>query len=278
MLFGTHWIVNLPVEHRPHNTQKYPTASTTIQTMEDASGISAQASLSAKSSLKRTRILYATNPQTAFLPTTDPVILQRSIDRRKRKVIRNEIDHKQSANKGTLALITTNDKESSLRMDPVPAKSSTTLAIHGEPTKKKVGTNDNPGGGILVVSCSLCIYFQKKRLFLSVKAHSTYLFYTIFSQKSSQSSSNRLKIPTPTWHAPWKLSTVLSSHLVRFQTRVVAYKFCFQSPLICVVSLHSPFSLRRDGLGASLLIQRTICLQVVLLIVPSSSGIWQKRR
>ena len=78
-------------------------------------------------------------------------------------------------------------------MDPVPTKSSTTtLAIHGESTKKKkIGTDDNAGGGILV--------------------------------KSNQSSSNRLKIPTPTWHAPWKLSTVLSSHLVRFQTGIHAH-------------------------------------------------------
>ena len=30
-------------------------------------------------------------------------------------------------------------------------------------------------------------------------------------QKSKNKSS--VKIPTPTWHAPWKLSTVLSSHL-----------------------------------------------------------------
>lgn len=34
-----------------------------------------------------------------------------------------------------------------------------------------------------------------------------------FYQKSGNGSSGRLKIPTPTWHAPWKLSTVLSSHL-----------------------------------------------------------------
>jgi len=150
--------------------------------------ISTPLSLSAKNSLKRSRILYATNPHTAFIPTTDPTILQNSIDRRKRRIIRNQIDIRQkSGGNGTLAIVAatgdSGDSASALRMKPV---SSSALTIQNKDVGKDVSKNkilkdENQGGGILV--------------------------------KSSQSSSNRLKIPTPTWHAPWKLSTVLSSHL-----------------------------------------------------------------
>ncbi len=118
---------------------------------------SAASSISAKNSMKRARILYATNPQTAFLPATDPVILQRSIDRRKRKVIRNQIDPRQNSG-NALALITgtADNGNVALRMNPVSSTSSA-LAIQNpgegtsEATKKKAPMNDNPGGGILVV-------------------------------------------------------------------------------------------------------------------------------
>jgi len=147
------------------------------------------ASLSAKNSLKRSRILYATNPQNAFIPTTDPIVLQSSIDRRRKtRIIRNQINRQTSGSNGTLAIVAaadhSGDNGSALKMNPVP---SSALAVQHQGTgqedsKKKNLKNDNQGGGGILV-------------------------------KSNKSSSNRVKIPTPTWHAPWKLSTVLSSHL-----------------------------------------------------------------
>jgi len=140
---------------------------------------------SAKNSLKRSRVVYAVNPQTAFIPNTDPTILNNSINRRKRR--HHRIDHRQnSRTDGTLAIVVEDSgiKDNALQMKPL---SSSVMTIQnkvtrkGDDTKKKNVRNDNKAGVILV--------------------------------KSKQSSSNRLKIPTPTWHAPWKLSTVLSSHL-----------------------------------------------------------------
>jgi hypothetical protein len=117
------------------------------------------ASLSAKNSLKRSRILYATNPQTAFIPSTDPIVLQSSIDRRRKtRIIRNKIDHRQTSDSnGTLAIVAaadhSGDNGSALKMNPV---SSSALAVqhHGtgqEEVKKQNPKNDNQGGGILVV-------------------------------------------------------------------------------------------------------------------------------
>mmetsp|Transcript_54777 Transcript_54777/g.61234 ORF Transcript_54777/g.61234 Transcript_54777/m.61234 type:complete len:485 (-) Transcript_54777:198-1652(-) len=140
---------------------------------------------SAKNSLKRSRVVYAVNPQTAFIPNTDPTILNNSINRRKRR--HHRIDHRQnSRTDGTLAIVVEDSgiKDNALQMKPL---SSSVMTIQnkvtgqGDDTKKKNISNGNKAGVILV--------------------------------KSKQSSSNRLKIPTPTWHAPWKLSTVLSSHL-----------------------------------------------------------------
>jgi hypothetical protein len=121
--------------------------------------VSSLASLSAKNSLKRSRILYATNPENAFIPTTDPVVLQNSIDRRRKtRIIRNQIDHRQtSGSNGTLAIVAAADNRggngSALQMNPV---SSSALAIQNqgigkEDSKKEILKNDNQGGGILVV-------------------------------------------------------------------------------------------------------------------------------
>ena len=131
---------------------------------------SSSASLSAKNSLKRSRILYAINPQTTFIPTTDPIVLQNSIDRRKRQVIRNNIDHRQkSGSNGTLAIVTTTqgdgDNGGALKMKPV---SSSALAIQNkgtgkEDTKKTILKNNKQGGGILVVSFEILWHWIQYR-------------------------------------------------------------------------------------------------------------------
>jgi len=139
--------------------------------------LSSLAALSAKNSLKRTRLIFDVNPTSVFLPSTDPLIEQAAINRRKRRpVIKTaEIgsmeDSTLSKDSMSLALITNGDASSAPSKSGGAADTSNVLAL------KTDGDDATKPGSIL----------NKKR-------------------KSA-------KIPTPTWHAPWKLSTVLSSHL-----------------------------------------------------------------
>jgi hypothetical protein len=124
-------------------------------------------SLSAKNSLKRSRVLYAMNPQTAFIPTADPTIVNDSINRRKQRVSRHhqQIDHRGN---GTLAIVTeyaangtSSSNDNTLQMKPLLSSlssssvTSSDMAIQkSNVTRKgeeKNTTNDNKGGGILVV-------------------------------------------------------------------------------------------------------------------------------
>ncbi|VEU38437.1 unnamed protein product [Pseudo-nitzschia multistriata] len=149
-----------------------------------------QPSRSAAHSLKRSRLLYAVDKTSAFLPGADPTILQRSIDRRKRRVplgaavppspgaaslLAIEPGRETKTNTKTTTMMAPLNKSAlALRSDEPGNANAKSNTRHQEQKKEP------PGGGILV---------------------------------KSNKSSNRLKIPTPTWHAPWKLSTVLSSHL-----------------------------------------------------------------
>jgi len=149
--------------------------------------INSLTSFSAKNSLRRSRLIYAQSPDSAFIPSTDVNILNESINRRKRRVSRHHSGNtnhlKKSQNDGALAIITAEEsgtKVNALQMSPLPLPLSVTT-VQGEVNiKKKNSTNESKDDGMLVLN---------------------------------KSSSNRLKIPTPAWHAPWKLSTVLSSHL-----------------------------------------------------------------
>uniref|UniRef100_A0A7S4AVS6 Uncharacterized protein n=1 Tax=Pseudo-nitzschia australis TaxID=44445 RepID=A0A7S4AVS6_9STRA len=128
--------------------------------------------ISAKNSLKRSRILYAVNPQTAFIPTTDPLILQTSIDRRKRRSGRHQINNRfqnqgtatnngggMLAIKGGAAVAT-----SELQMKPLSSSSALTIQNANnnngkEDTKKKFLNSNNNGGGILVVGFVKYLFF-----------------------------------------------------------------------------------------------------------------------
>ena len=136
-----------------------PSSGAPVNNGDESNRYSSLAALSAKNSLKRSRILYAVNPQMAFIPTSDPVILQNSIDRRKRQVIRHQIDHRQkSESDGTLAIVAatggSSTNNSTLQMKPL---SSSALIIQNnntgkDDTKKKIRNSDSKGGSILVVS------------------------------------------------------------------------------------------------------------------------------
>lgn len=135
-------------------------------------GTSVQSSLSAKKSMKRSRILYARNPETTFIPTTDPIILQNSIDRRKRRVARHQTDNRQNfGSSGPLAIVAgtadTKNDENTLEMKPV---SSSALIVQNnnigkEGAKKKILNTNRESGTIIVV----CFY-----TFLYLYGDSTY--------------------------------------------------------------------------------------------------------
>jgi len=121
---------------------------------------------SAKNSLKRSRVVYAVNPQTAFIPNTDPTILNNSINRRKRR--HHRIDHRQnSRTDGTLAIVVEDSgiKDNALQMKPL---SSSVMTIQnkvtgqGDDTKKKNISNGNKAGVILVVCACVfaCVYYR----------------------------------------------------------------------------------------------------------------------
>ena len=130
-------------------------------------------SLSAKSSLKRSRVLYAMNPQTAFIPTADPTILNDSINRRKQRVSRHyqQIDHRGN---GTLAIVAdypangaSSINNNTLQMKPLSSSlssssvTSSAMAIQKSNVTRKGEerntTNDNKSGGILVVRIYVCV-------------------------------------------------------------------------------------------------------------------------
>eukprot|EP00980_Cylindrotheca_fusiformis_P011097 scaffold2553_cov138-Cylindrotheca_fusiformis.AAC.5 len=136
-------------------------------------------SISAQNSLKRARILYDVNPEAAFIPRTDQTILQASIARRKRGA-RPQQQRDQAASSSALALVTDNTNTMRPITPSVKSTDGTSNALVRTDTRNIPDETKNASSGILV---------------------------------NSTKAKNKLKIPTPTWHAPWKLSTVLSSHL-----------------------------------------------------------------
>lgn len=110
---------------------------------------SSLAAISARHSLKRARVLYAVDPQSAFIPSTDPTILQASINRRKRRssLPTTQTEGKQS---DALAIVTENSGDPTLQMKPVASeasKISSALTIQGNGST----TESKKAGGILVV-------------------------------------------------------------------------------------------------------------------------------
>mmetsp|Transcript_27245 Transcript_27245/g.65240 ORF Transcript_27245/g.65240 Transcript_27245/m.65240 type:complete len:468 (+) Transcript_27245:163-1566(+) len=145
------------------------------------------ASLSASSSSKRTKILYETDPSSAFVPSVDPTIAQMAVNRRKRNRVVVEQQQASADGVSTTALaLASGTPSAATTVTAVGGRmaSSTALTtVGGDSNQQRDGSgSDVKNKGILVKS-------------------------------GSDSSGGRLKIPTPTWHAPWKLSTVLSSHL-----------------------------------------------------------------
>ena len=141
----------------------------------------------AHSSLKRARILFDNgNPSSVFLPSVDSEIHQASLLRRRRQRLGDAAaasEPIQSKKAASSALTVMTEKKTlaveTPTVETVPM-STTTGALTLLKEDQKQEQSSGGGGGILV-------------------------------KKTDTASST--SIPTPTWHAPWKLSTVLSSHL-----------------------------------------------------------------
>jgi hypothetical protein len=101
---------------------------------------SSLAALSAHTSLKRARVLFDVNPYAAFVPTTDPIVAQASLERR----IRRSQPPQQHSSQA-LAVISTDVTTTGPSTSKV---SSSTLTYHREDES----TTDGKSSGILVVS------------------------------------------------------------------------------------------------------------------------------
>jgi pleiotropic regulator 1 len=143
---------------------------------------------SAHSSLKRARILFGASH--SFVPTgnddddRDDGALHLAAGRRRRMVrpppSANEATNASNSSRpgsSSQALVASNRGRGTL----AGTAGTTALAVSAPPS---AGANTTPkGGGILVAG------------------------------NDAQSRQRAVSIPNPTWHAPWRLSTVLSSHL-----------------------------------------------------------------
>jgi hypothetical protein len=109
---------------------------------------SSLAALSARHSLKRARVLYAVDPQSAFIPSTDPTILQASLNRRKQRTGGVAPKRQQQGQTSdALAIVTEDyaDNSTTIQMKPVASeRTSTALTVQGgtsqrDETKKSAG-------------------------------------------------------------------------------------------------------------------------------------------
>jgi hypothetical protein len=109
------------------------------------------AALSAHTSLKRARVLFDVNPYAAFVPTTDPIVAQASLERRIRRSQPPQqqqhlgLNHPGGSSSQALAVISTDGTTTAPSSSKV---SSSTLTIHREDES----TTDGKSSGILVVS------------------------------------------------------------------------------------------------------------------------------
>jgi pleiotropic regulator 1 len=154
------------------------------------------AALSATSSLKRARILFDRSPADAFLPNDtiaqDDVYLA-SLQRRRRFILGD------AAGKGGTGA----DKAKKT------AKQSTSQALivatvndDDEEPQHPSAVKTTSDSGALITYDSIANKGEEEARYQN----------RILVKKDDQSSGN-VKVPLPTWHAPWKLTTVLSSHL-----------------------------------------------------------------
>ncbi|CAB9499807.1 Pleiotropic regulator 1 [Seminavis robusta] len=149
---------------------------------------------SSLSSLKRARILFDRSPADAFLATDvivqDDVYLA-SMERRKRYLLGS------AAGKGA------EGKKSSTKK-----KSKTSSALVAVATVDDDDADDDANVKTRSESGALITYDSISKQDDDNEAQNENRILV-----KRDNTSGGIKVPTPTWHAPWKLATVLSSHL-----------------------------------------------------------------
>ena len=146
----------------------------------------------AKTSLTRSRLLFDTgDKQRVFCPAVDSQLQKASLQRRRRRRpdSNSKTLKKSKATSSALVVQTVRDDEDEdetveeTTTVPVTTSTSSVLARLDDTPSASSSSAAGGGGGILV--------------------------------RSSNNNNNQddSTIPRPKWHAPWKLSTVLSSHL-----------------------------------------------------------------
>lgn len=179
---------------------------------DDISKTPMWAAESAVYSLKRSRILFGDGSDSVFIPneTTDDEIRTLSIQRRRRLRTGEKLSIVSQPKQTSLALVVSgnnsnnndnNDNVLSLRQQSQSASAYTTTGNNAlmlpSPSSKTKGRNDaknqnnesNPEGTGTKTSDGILVNTSKTHL------------------------RDPSSVPMPTWHSPWKLSTVLSSHL-----------------------------------------------------------------
>lgn len=138
--------------------------------------LSSLAAKSASHSLKRSRILYDVNAQSAFLPAVDPAIMALSVARRKRRIQPN-VTRGSVGSSTALALVA--DSEMGMRPGTSTSGAATTSTALIRTDDPATVSGEQKPGGILVV----------RRLSSPVVTTSPHCFLTNYLSHSS--SRNR---------------------------------------------------------------------------------------
>ena len=148
--------------------------------------MSGYAAESAESSYKRARVLFGQSARSVFLPAVDPDIREASLERRRRQaqggVAKDAAAQSFKPKPQNALVVASSDNEgtdSKTKHPPLNSTANALARIDDTQSQRTTATNTNTNR-ILV---------------------------------KSRDNSSRTNISTPTWHSPWKLSTVLSSHL-----------------------------------------------------------------
>lgn len=174
------------------------------------------AAQAAFSSLKRARILFdrAEDPQSVFIPMHNELLQQddyeAALQRRKRFVLGDAAGKGEQTNSG---------KKSTKKKAGKPSNALIVSTVDNDAEDDHVDADDVHGdegvamdtSGTPTASSALTTYdsiAKNKRNGSDNDASSSRILV-----KRQDSESAAAKVPRPTWHAPWKLTTVLSSHL-----------------------------------------------------------------
>lgn len=152
-------------------------SSTKTSQMEDESPTyAALPALSAKNSMKRARIIFDVNPESAFIPGTDPTILQRSINRRRRRVLVSRDASQQFSSSALALVIPVHEGRQGMghQMKPISAFDGVTSGALTTQATDNSGeaTNSTKPTGILVVRgvlFSFCCCYLKHPILACLK-------------------------------------------------------------------------------------------------------------